>query len=87
MFHRFTLIITAILIPLLISTAQKRAFTIEDIYKVKGVGSQTISNDGSKIAFTVSISDLRKSKSNTDIYIMNSDRSDIKQITTNLSAD
>lgn len=63
------------------SIAQKKAFTIEDIYKVKNVGSQAISHDGSKIAFTVTTSDLQKSKSNTDIYVMNSDGSGIRKLT------
>lgn len=64
------------------ATAQKRAFTIEDLYKIKGVGSQVISNDGSKILYTVSTSDLKKAKSATEIYMMNSDGSDAKKITT-----
>jgi dipeptidyl aminopeptidase/acylaminoacyl peptidase len=68
-------------------SAQKSGFTIEDIYKIKNVGSQTISHDGNKIAFTVTTSDFRKSKSNTDIYLMNSDGSEIRQITENPAAD
>lgn len=60
--------------------AQKRAFTIEDIYKVKSAGSQVISNDGTKILFTLSASDLKKAKSTTEIYLMNSDGSGMKKI-------
>lgn len=87
MLKRSSLIIAAILIPILISSAQKKAFTIEDLYKVKGVGGVTISHDGLKIAFTVSVSNLQKAKSNTDIYVMNSDGTDIKQLTNNPSAE
>ncbi len=50
--------------------AQKRAFTIEDLYKVKYVGSPVISPTGNKIAFTVTEYNLREGKSNTDIYIL-----------------
>ncbi|HSP88537.1 MAG TPA: hypothetical protein VLN45_10420, partial [Ignavibacteriaceae bacterium] len=50
--------------------AQKRAFTIEDLYKVKNVGSPVISPTGSKIAFTVTDYNLQEGKSNSDIYIL-----------------
>ncbi|OGU62932.1 MAG: peptidase S9 [Ignavibacteria bacterium RBG_13_36_8] len=72
---------------LTVSNAQKRAFTIEDLYKVKGVGSHVISHDGSKIAFTVTTSNLREQKSNTDIYLMNADGSDLRQLTNNPAGD
>lgn len=61
-------------------TAQKKAFTIEDLYKIKSVGSQVISNDGSKVLFTVSSSDLKKARSSTEIYLMNPDGSGLKKI-------
>lgn len=67
--------------------AQKRAFTIEDLYKVKSVGSETISHDGAKIAFTVTTYNLHKAKSSTDIYLMNADGSDLVQLTNNPAAD
>ena len=60
--------------------AQKRAFTIADIYKVKSAGSQVISNDGAKILFTLSASDLNTARSKTEIYIMNSDGSGMKDL-------
>jgi dipeptidyl aminopeptidase/acylaminoacyl peptidase len=50
--------------------AQKRAFTIEDLYKVKNVGSPVISPTGNKIAFTVTDYNLQEGKSNSDIYIL-----------------
>ncbi|PKL82197.1 MAG: peptidase S9 [Ignavibacteriae bacterium HGW-Ignavibacteriae-3] len=87
MARKIFLFISAFFFVTSLNTAQKSAFTIEDLYKIKNVGSQVISDDGSKIAFTVSSSDLRKSKSNTDIYLMNSDGSNIKQLTTHPAAD
>lgn len=57
--------------------AQKKPFTIEALYKVKGVGAPSFSPDGKKAIFTVSQSNLQTAKSNTDIYIMNSDGSGI----------
>ena len=54
-------------ISLTVISAQKKAFTIKDYYKVKYVGSPILSNSGGRIAFTVTTSDLEKAKSNTAI--------------------
>jgi dipeptidyl aminopeptidase/acylaminoacyl peptidase len=67
--------------------SQKRAFTIEDLYKVKSVGSPAISNNGDKLLFTVTTFNLPESKSNTDIYISNIDGTEQKQLTQSKSAD
>lgn len=67
--------------------AQKTAFTIEDLYKVKSVGSAEISNNGDKFLFSVTNYDLPKSKSYTDIYISNVDGSNQRQLTNHESAD
>jgi len=67
--------------------AQKRAFTVEDLYKIKSIGSPVISNDGRKIVFIVTELDLKKAKSNTEIYLMNVDGTNQKQFTNNEAAD
>ena len=61
----------ALVMVLLSANAQKRAFTIEDLYKVKGVYSVSLSPDGKTICYTSSSSDLKNQKSSSDIYIMN----------------
>jgi len=53
--------------------AQKKAFTIEDLYKAKKVASPVVSPSGNKTAFTVTDYDLKEGKSNTDIYILYKD--------------
>ena len=55
--------------------AQKRAFTIEDLYKVKNVSVPVLSNSGQKIAFTVTEYDLPKGKTITNVYVMNTNGS------------
>ncbi len=70
-----------------LSVAQKRALTIEDLYKVKSVGSQVISHDGTQIAYTVTTSKLKEGKSNTEIFVMNADGSKQRQLTNNSAAD
>lgn len=68
-------------------SGQKRAFTIADFYKLKGVEDPQLSPDGNKIAFVVTESFLEQGKSNQDVYIMNTDGSDIKNLTNHSSAD
>jgi dipeptidyl aminopeptidase/acylaminoacyl peptidase len=63
------------------SFAQKRAFTIADFYKIKNVTDPQISPDGKKIAYVVSTSNLEKGTSNSDIFVMNADGSNIRQLT------
>jgi Tol biopolymer transport system component len=71
----------ALMMVLLSSNAQKRAFTIEDLYKVKGVSSVSLSPDGKTVCYTASSSDLKNQKSGSDIYIMNADGSHAKALT------
>lgn len=71
----------ALVMTLLSANAQKRAFTIEDLYKVKGVYSVSLSPDGKTICYTSSSSDLKNQKSSSDIYIMNADGSHAKAFT------
>lgn len=61
-------------------SAQKRAFTIEDLYKVKNVSSPVLSNSGDKIAYTVSESDLSKGKTINTVYVMNTIGSSLASI-------
>ena len=75
----FLLVITAISFP------QKRAFTIEDLYKVKNVSAPVLSNSGEKIAFTVSESDLPKGKSTNTVYVMNINGSSLVNISEKVS--
>ena len=71
----------ALVMALLSANAQKRAFTIEDLYKVKGVYAVSLSPDGKTICYTSSSSDLKNQKSSSDIYIMNADGSHAKAFT------
>ena len=74
--------LSAALMTLLLSAnAQKRAFTIEDLYKVKGVYSVSLSPDGKTICYTASSSDLKNQKASSDIFIMNADGSHAKALT------
>ena len=74
-----------LLVVLLISSIkilpQKKAFTIADLYKIKNVGSPVISPDGKMVAFTLTDYDLPKGTSNTEIYVMDFNGSNVGNIT------
>ena len=80
------LVTFAIFIALTNVFPQKKPFTIEELYKIKSVSSAVLSPSGEKIAFVVSVPDLKKTKSTTSIYVMNSDGSNQRQMTTPTSA-
>ena len=67
--------------------AEKRAFTIADIYRIKGVTDPQISPDGMRISFTVTSYDLEKGESNSDIYVIDADGTDLRQLTHREGAD
>lgn len=74
------LIFSAFLLTCVLLYPQKRAFTIDDLFRIKNVGEPVLSPSGSKIAFAVTEYSLKEGSSNTDIYIMNSDGSGLKNI-------
>lgn len=61
--------------------AQKRAFTIEDLYKIKSIHSVSLSPDGNALCYTSGATDLKKQTSASDIFIMNPDGKHIKELT------
>lgn len=67
--------------------AQKKPFTIADLYKIKSVSSMQFSPDGKQVAFVVTESFLEKGKTNSEIYLMNADGSELRKLTSNAAAD
>lgn len=67
--------------------AQKKPFTIDDLYRLKSVSDPQISPDGEKIAFVVTENSLAQGKSNAEIYLMDADGSRQRRITTNAATD
>ncbi len=59
----------------------KRAFTIEDFYRAKGISELTLSPDGKMLAFTVSASDLPRAKRSTKIWLMDADGQNARAVT------
>ena len=78
--------ISGLAITLLFSTLPvfsqgKRAVTIEDLYRLKGVSGIALSPDGTKMLLQVSTQDLKASKRSTNIWMVNTANGECVQIT------
>jgi len=63
------------------SHAAKRAFTIEDLYHVRGIDDLHVSSDGKTVLFTLQTSDLAKAKRIGHIWLMDTDGKNARQFT------
>lgn len=61
--------------------AQKRAFTIEDLYRLKFPSDAHISPDGKKVVYTVTTQDLGRAKRLSHLWIMDIDGGNQRQLT------
>ena len=64
------------------SFAQKRAFTVEDLYRVKNLSDVHVSPDGKSIIFVVTTSDLARAKRNSHVWTMDINGQNVRQLTT-----
>lgn len=78
---RHILLLLLSLIIALPAPAEKRAFTLQDLYEIKSIGAPHISPTGSQVAFTVTTYDLVHSERSTHLWLMNMDGSDLHQLT------
>lgn len=69
------------------AAAQKRAFTIADLYRLQSVEDPQVSPDGRQIAFVVRESNLEKGTTNSEIYLINKDGSNLRRMTNNPAAE
>ena len=67
--------------------AQKKAFTIADLYRLRSVEDPQISPDGKQVACVVRESNLDKGTTNCEIYLVNTDGSNLRRMTNNPAAD
>lgn len=77
----FALLLLLISAPQLL--AQKRAFTIEDLYRIKSVSDLHISPDGKSIVYVVGTPDLARARRTSQIWMMNIDGTGARQILQN----
>jgi dipeptidyl aminopeptidase/acylaminoacyl peptidase len=61
--------------------AQKRAFTIEDLYRVQGVSDVQVAPDGRTLAYVLTSSDLGRARRQSHVWLVNVDGTDARQVT------
>jgi len=80
---RALLIVLAIAVALpYLAEAQKKPFTLDDLYKVKYQSGLALSPDGTRLVFGLSSSDLKQAESNTDLYMLDLAVRKVRQLTT-----
>lgn len=80
--RRLILLIILLVLPFGAARAQKRAFSIEDLYRIKSISDVHLSPDGKTVVYAVSTSDLSRAKRTTQIWLMDADGRNARQITT-----
>jgi dipeptidyl aminopeptidase/acylaminoacyl peptidase len=63
------------------SSAAKRAFSIEDLYRARSISDLTLSPDGSVLAYGVSTTDLAHGKRTSHIWLQDADGGNAREVT------
>ncbi len=79
----FVILCVAVRVP----AAEKRAFTLDDLYRLKSISSLELSPNGKEMLFVVTNFNLKKAKKNSDIWRMNLKTGEAEQLTFNEAAD
>ncbi|HEY6330901.1 MAG TPA: S9 family peptidase, partial [Blastocatellia bacterium] len=72
------ILLAALAVP---AMAQKRAFTIEDLYKIRSVADLHVSPDGKSVVYVLVTSDLPRAKQSLHIWMMQTDGTGATQMT------
>ena len=78
---RRLLVALLVLVLPLAAQAQKRAFTIEDVYRVKSIPDVQISPDGRSVLYAVNVMDLGRAKTVSHVWTMDIDGRNARQLT------
>jgi dipeptidyl aminopeptidase/acylaminoacyl peptidase len=74
-------LLALMLLPLGTVFGQKRTFTIEDLYRVKGVSEMNLAPDGKSLLYTLTTSDLSRAKRASHIWMTGIDGRNPRQLT------
>ncbi len=83
MTRRVFLLLTLMLFAASELFAQKRAFTIEDLYRIKSISDIHVSPDGKSIIYAVGSPDLARARRTSQIWMMNVDGTNARPILQN----
>src|SRR5689334_12568221 len=61
--------------------AQKRPFTIDDVYRIKSISDVHVSPDGRSLLYAVTTSDLPRAKRLSHVWIMGIDGKNARELT------
>lgn len=81
MYRRALTLILFCLLFAIPSHADKRAFTVEDLYRVRALANLHVSPDGSTVVFTVATNDLPRAKHIEHVWLMNANGTNARQFT------
>ena len=79
--QRILSLLVLVIVPLVAAHAQKRAFTIEDLYRIKSISDIHVSPEGKSIAYVVGTPDLARATRTSHIWVMDIDGSNRRQVT------
>jgi dipeptidyl aminopeptidase/acylaminoacyl peptidase len=79
--QRFLLVSVCLLLFAVPGFAQNRAFTIQDLYRVKGIEDLAVSADGKTLVFVLRSDDLPRAKRVRHLWIMDADGKNLRQFT------
>ena len=71
------LITLLLFIPVILIAQEKRPINVDDLWAMKRVGGMELSPDGHTIAFTVTTYSMKENKGKTEIYLVNTDGSNL----------
>jgi len=78
---KFFVLAASLLLLALPDHAQKRAFTIQDYYRIRGIEDLQVSPDGRTVVFTLRTDDLPRAKRARHIWMMDADGTNPRQFT------
>src|SRR6185436_6123966 len=78
---KYFFLVTIFLLVSFSAQAQKRAFTIEDFYRVKSISDVHVSPDGKSVIYALATFDLPRAKRFTHIWMMDLDGRNARQLT------
>ena len=81
MMRRVLLLAAICLLSISSLHAQKRAFTLEDLYRVKNISDVHVSADGKSVAYVLTTSDLARAKRVGQIWMMDIEGRNARQVT------
>src|SRR5499426_1579637 len=79
--RRLACLLALLLVPITSASAQKRAFTIEDLYRIKSISDIHVTPDGKSVVYALGTSDLPRARHQSHIWMMNIDGTDARQMT------